>query len=417
VESIRLRKNFAWTLAGNGVYAACQWGMLVAIAKLGTPAMVGQFALGLAVATPIFMLTSLQLRVVLATDAHNQYRLGHYLAPRLLGTAVGLILISGFVLVSPFGRDTGVVVLFVGVMKAIETLSDIIYGFWQKHERFDKIAIALSSRGIGSVAILAGALYFTRSMVLGTGAMALGWLVWLATYERWATEDLLTRVSPEEVLRAEWDLVRCARLVLLSLPLGVAMLLLSLNANIPRYFVEHYCGESVLGYFAAIAYTFVAGNTVIAAMGQSAMPRLARYFDSDRPAFARLLKNMVLLGAVVGILGIGLALFFGPTFLRLIYRADYAQYTTVFTWLMLAAAFAYVGSMLGCGLAAARVFRPQLPLCLSVTAVTALACWLLIPRLGLTGSAYAVLIGSVVSCAGTGCLVLSLRFRPCSMGL
>ena len=87
VERIPLRENFAWTLAGNAIYATCQWGILVAIAKLGTPAMVGQFALGLAVAAPVFMLTSLQLRVVLATDARNEYRLGHYLAPRLLGTA------------------------------------------------------------------------------------------------------------------------------------------------------------------------------------------------------------------------------------------------------------------------------------------------------------------------------------------
>jgi O-antigen/teichoic acid export membrane protein len=418
VESVPLRKNFAWTLAGNVIYAACQWGMLVAIAKLGTPAMVGQFALGLAVAAPVFMLTSLQLRVVLATDARNEYRLGHYLAPRLLGTAGGLVLIAGFVFASHFRRDTAIVVILVSVAKAVETLSDIIYGFWQKYERFDKIAIALAGRGIGSVATMAAALYFTRGMALATAATALYWFVWLATYERKGAKDLLASVSPQQVLRAEWDMVKCGRLVVLSLPLGVVMLLLSVNANIPRYFVEHYCGESALGYFAAIAYIFVAGNTVMAAMGQSAMPRLARYFDSDRFAFTQLLKNMVLLGAAVGILGIGLALFFGPTFLRLAYRADYAQYATVFTWLMAAAAFAYVSSMLGYGMTAARAFVPQVPLFLATTAVTALACWFLIPRLRLTGSAYAVLIGSVFSCAGSAYLVFtSLRPQSRSIGV
>jgi O-antigen/teichoic acid export membrane protein len=418
VEIVSLRKNFAWTLAGNGIYAACQWGMLVSLAKLGTPAMVGKFALGLAVTAPVFMLTSLHLRVVLATDARNQYRLGHYLAPRLLGTAVGLILIASFVFVSHFHSDTAVVVLLVGVAKAVETLSDIIYGFWQKHERFDKIAIALTCRGTGSVAAMAAALYLTRSIAFATAATALYWFVWLATYERKGAKNLLASVSPEEFLRADWDMVKCRRLVLLSLPLGIAMILLSLNANIPRYFVEHYWGESALGYFAAMAYAFVAGNTVMAAMGQSAMPRLARYFDSDRPAFERLLKQMVLSAALVGILGIGLALFFGATFLRLVYRADYAQYATVLTWLMGAAAFAYVSSMLGYGMAAARVFRPQVPLLLTATVVTALACWFLIPRLGLAGSAYAVLIGSVFSCAGYAYLVFtSLHSQPCSMGL
>jgi O-antigen/teichoic acid export membrane protein len=116
---------------------------------------------------------------------------------------------------------------------------------------------------------------------------------------------------------------------------------------------------------------------------------------------------MVLLGAVVGILGIGLALLFGPVFLRLLFRADYAEYATVFIWIMVAAAFAYVGSMLGYGMTAAQVFRPQDPLFFAATTATALACWFLIPRLGLTGSVYAVLIGSVFSCAGSAYLVLT----------
>src|SRR5207249_11641930 len=42
------RSNFAWALSGNVVYAACQWGMVIALAKLGNSFMVGQFSLGLA---------------------------------------------------------------------------------------------------------------------------------------------------------------------------------------------------------------------------------------------------------------------------------------------------------------------------------------------------------------------------------
>jgi O-antigen/teichoic acid export membrane protein len=415
-KSVSLRANFAWTLAGNAIYAACQWGMLVSIAKLGTPAMLGRFAFGLAVTAPVFMLTSLHLRTVLTTDTHNEYRFGHYITPRLLGTAAGLLLIVIVVLLSHFDRDTAVVVVLVGVAKAAETLSDIIYGFWQKHERFDKVAIALTGRGIGSVAAMATALYLTHSIAFATASIALYWFVWLATYERKGAKNLLARVSPEEFLRADWDIAKCRQLVVLSLPLGVAMILLSLNSNIPRYFVEHYWGESALGYFSAMAYVFVLGNTVMVAMGQSAMPRLARYFDSDRPAFTRLLKNMVVLAAVIGILGIGLARLFGSAFLRLVYRADYGQYATVLTWLMGAATFAYVASILGCAMAAARVFRPQVPLILTGTAVTALACWFLIPRLGLAGSAYAVLIGSVFSCTGYAYLVVtSVRSRPRSL--
>jgi O-antigen/teichoic acid export membrane protein len=406
-ERLSLGRNFAWTLGGNVFYAACQWGILIAIAKLGTPAMLGEFALGLAVSAPVFMFTTLQLRAVLATDTHDEYRLGHYLAVRILGTAIGLIAIAGFVAVAGFQRETAIVVFLVSLAKGAETFSDIIYGFWQKHERFDRIAIALTGRGIGSLAGVATVLYFTRSIAWSIAAMAVVWTLWLVTYERAGARHVLARVSPKDRLRPEWQWDKCKNLAVLALPLGIVILLLSLNANIPRYFVEHYLGEAALGYFAAMAYVFVAGNTVMAAIGQSALPRLARHFSLDPAAFVRLLKNMVLIGVLLGIAGIGLALSWGSAILRLLYRADYAEYAPVFTWLMTAAAVAYVASMLGYGMMAARVFRAQVPLFLISTAITALACWVLIPSSGLMGSAFAVLVGAVVPCVGSGYIIFA----------
>jgi len=409
-ERVSLRRNFAWTVSGNVVYAVCQWGILIVIAKLGTPTMMGQFALGLAISAPVFMMTSLQLRTVLATDARDEYRLGNYLALRVLGTVLGLAVIGGFVLVSGFRRETAAIILLVSLAKAADSMSDIIYGFWQKHEHFDKIAIALGGRGLGSVAAMGLVLYLTRSIALSTAAMALFWALWLATYERGGAKRLLSSLSTSQRLRPEWDRARGRQLVVLALPLGIVMLMLSLNANIPRYFIEHYFGEAMLGYFAAMAYVSVAGNTVMAAMGQSAVPRLARYFHSDRREFLRLLKKMILLGAVLGIAGIGVAFFFGAEVLRLLYRADYAQYPAVFRWLMTAAAVAYVSSMLGYGITSARKFRPQVPLVLGAAAVTTAGCWILIPTQQLLGSAYAVLIGAVFSCAGSA-YIMTIALR------
>jgi hypothetical protein len=83
-KGLSLGQNFAWALAGNIIYALCQWGIIVVVARLGNPFMVGQFALGLAVATPVLMLTNLQLRVVQATDVKGVYAFGEYLGLRTL---------------------------------------------------------------------------------------------------------------------------------------------------------------------------------------------------------------------------------------------------------------------------------------------------------------------------------------------
>src|SRR5207247_6401186 len=67
-----LRRDFAWTLAGNLVYAGCQWGMVMALAKLSTATAVGQFALGMAVTAPIFLFSNLNLRAIVATDSRQE---------------------------------------------------------------------------------------------------------------------------------------------------------------------------------------------------------------------------------------------------------------------------------------------------------------------------------------------------------
>ena len=64
---LSLPRNLAWTLAGNVVYLASQWAMLVVLAKLGSPELVGQLAPDLHVTTPIFLFANLRLRAVQAT--------------------------------------------------------------------------------------------------------------------------------------------------------------------------------------------------------------------------------------------------------------------------------------------------------------------------------------------------------------
>ena len=86
-----LRSNVAWALAGNVGYAACQWAVLVVVARLGSAADVGRLALGLALSAPVMILANLQLRAVQATDALHEHPFGIYLGLRLAaGESVAL---------------------------------------------------------------------------------------------------------------------------------------------------------------------------------------------------------------------------------------------------------------------------------------------------------------------------------------
>src|SRR5208337_449737 len=285
---LSLRSNFSWTFAGNVVYAGCQWGMPIVLAKLGSPERVGQFALGRALTAPIIMLTNLQLRAIQATDARREYRFGHYLALRLATTALSLLVIAG--IACAYRVETALVVLAVGLAKAFESLSDVVYGLLQAHERMDRIALSMMIKGPLSLLTMGAMVYFTESIVLGALALAGVWGLLLIAYDIPSGVRSLDR---GDTLRPRWELPALARLAWLALPLGIVMMLVSLNANIPRHFIEHCFGERELGIFAALAYFMVAGNTVVSALGQSASPRLARYYGKgDGRAFCLLLIKL-----------------------------------------------------------------------------------------------------------------------------
>jgi len=409
-KPLSLRKGFAWSFGGNLTYALCQWGVLIIIAKLGNPAMLGKFALALAISAPVFILTNLQLGAIIASDATHEYQFNHYLALRILGSMAALSFILLLVLAGGFHRETAGLLLAVTFAKTAESFSDIIYGLWQKYERFEKMAIALGSRGVGSLCVMATALHFSHNIAVSAAALAVWWAFWLATYEYNGAKKVLGVYVPGGLPRLNWDQVHLKKLVSLSWPCGVIVLLLALTANIPRYFIQHYLGYAPLGYFAAIAYLPVAGNTVIGAMCQSALPRLSRYFYSNPQAYLLLLKRMAVIALSVGIGLAAIVAFFGPSILRLIYSREYGNYGPVFLWMMIAGAFAYVSSVLGYGMTAARRFREQIPLFLMAMAITAAACWATVPHFGLIGGAYAVLLGSLLSSAGSaGIIYAALR--------
>ena len=411
---LSLRTNFSWTLIGNVVYAACQWGMITVIAKIGTPYMVGQFALGLALTAPVIMLSNLHLRAVQATDARREYLCGNYLALRLITVPVALVFITAITLIGGYRRETAAVILIVGLSKSFEAISDIFFGLLQQREHMDRIAKAMMLKGILALALLSTWLLISKSIFFGVAGLLSANIITLFAYDFRSGTLILSgsdrgqsalRVSG--VLRPQWNFRKLLKLSYLALPLGFVMMLISLNTNIPRYFIEDYMGERALGIFAAMAYLIVAGTTVTNALGQSAAPRLAKYYASHNvKAFSSLLTKMVGVGLLMGATGLLLALAVGKPLLTLLYRPEYAEQIDVFVWLMVVAGLQYLASFLGYGLTSARRFRAQMPLFLAVSGTSLIMSMLLIPAHGLEGAAMALLISASVQISGSAAILV-----------
>ena len=306
-----------------------------------------------------------------------------YFGLRLLTTALALAGIALLASTSHYGIATLSVIAAIACAKGFESLSDVCYGQLQQRETMDRIAISMALRGLLSMAALAAVLGITGSVPWACAAMAAAWLGVLSAYN---LPNMAIHGTRGDLLLRAWrrgSFKRLKSLAAIAAPLGAVMMLLSLNSNIPRYFIERSYGVRELGIFAAIANFNAAGTTVISALGQSATPRLASlYAQGDFRQFRHLLGRLAGIGLLLGLAGVLGALFCGHEILRLVYGSRFSAESVALVWVMAAAAAAYVASFLGYGLTAARRFRIQLPIFSGLTALTVAFCFWLVPKPG-----------------------------------
>ena len=396
-----IRSNSLWNVVGNGVYAACQWALVVVLAKLSSPETVGAFALGVAIAVPTVMLTNLQLRAVQATDAVDDFSFGSYVGLRLTCGAVAFLFIVVVSLLFVDPRYT-VVVILIGVGRLVESISDVLYGLMQKRERMEMIAKSLIVRAPLGLALFAGGYALSARLDVALAGYIVGSTLGLVLLDIPFSRKLTAEGQRWVVFEKDATL----RLLKLSFPLGVVVMLVALNQHVPRYAIAGGVGDFGLGVFTAVVYLALAAAPLVNALCQAVTPRLARAYADGDVAFVR--STLVkLLGASAGIAlaGLAIALLVGSLLLRTVYSVEYQPYGSLLAAAMAVGLPVYLATCLGHTLTAMREFRVQLPLLASVTLATLVTATAAVPHYGIAGGVAALAAGAVVQTLGSAWIV------------
>jgi len=407
--------DFSWTFVGNAVYAAGQFATLMLLVKLVRPELVGQYALGLAIVYPVMMLTNMQLRAVMTSGARQQTHFGDYLSLRLLTTSLGLVIIFAITQILGYRWELTAVVLLVGGAYAIETISDVYYARLQLHDRMVEISKSLIARALLSVLGLAVATYVSRNLLWGVAGVLVARAIVLFGYDicerthglggqsKWFTRN--------EALTPRLNLTVQGELLWLSLPLGIVVLLTSLNSSVPSYFIKQALGERELGIFSAIGFMISVGNMAVVSLGQSAFTRLARaYASGNLAAFGSLLGKLLAFGAMLGVCGMIISKLAGREILTILFRPEYAERADLLPWIMAAGSVLFMAQFLGFGMTAAGYYNSQVVLNILANLSLLAACYWLVARRGLLGAFLAMLIAAIVQLAGSVViLVIGLR--------
>lgn len=422
---LSVRSNFVWSLAGNILYAFCQWGVLVVLAKLCSPETVGLYVLGITVTSPIFLFAGLQLRRLQATDTDEEFQFGHYFALQLVACAVAMLACWGAGWFSGHDGAALVVITLIGLSKAVETLSNTFYGLFQQRERLDRISKSMVLQSVLSAAGLCGGIVLLNDIVWACVWSAIARVVAVLLYDvpslLWLAGDKFV-VPPlggtnrlKAGLRAccpRWERERLRRLAVLGVPLGVTGMLVSLNTNFPRYFVEQFDGKAELGIFGVLCAPLYVMHTLTKSLESSASAQLAKLHASgDVRGFRRLLGRLMATHTTVALAGVAVAWLFGRPLLTLAFNADYAEHVDVFVAIMWATLVATSTGVMMTALIAARFIQIQLPLITVTSLVSLVACWWLVPRFGMHGAAWSLAISKLPYLAVGVWLVARLPIR------
>jgi hypothetical protein len=235
-SGLSVRTNGIWSLLGNGVFAASQLGMLVVMARLGTKELVGTYALGLALTSPVFLLFALQLRTLLASDAAVA-DWSVYFSVRLTTTAMATVVaaVIGWQFMAP---GTAAVALAIAVSKAIDSIHDLLYGMYWRSDRMDYIAKSMLLRAIGGLAVFALAFHLTGSLSVAVFSLCAVWMIVLLAYDGPVIGMLFEPGSAPWWLPG-WSSTAAKHLIWLGFPAGILSWLVSLQMYVPRYVVQH----------------------------------------------------------------------------------------------------------------------------------------------------------------------------------
>jgi len=404
------RFNLLASSFGYMSYGAAQWAIVIVLARLTSPEAVGQFTLAFAVTAPVFLALDMQLRRIVASDIKGEISHCVALSARLSGCAISTVAIVVLSACLGYSVVQCQLNLAVALAKSFESISDLLYGYFQQSERMDLIAISLWLKGIGALATLWIVQWQTGSVVYATAAIASAWFLLLIMFDvprSW-------RLCHQRSLRGER--ARGARswrvLLRLSGPLGIALVMASLGQNIPRYVLEARCGQAALGVYAAASHFFVVGARLAVAAADTILPRLSKLANVAPDAFRRLLwrtiKPVVAFCVALTILAVP----FGRLLLVQIYGTAYGSGATTLVIVFLASGVNAFACIFQTGLMALRQINAQLGNAALGSVASLVLSVALVDSLGSAGAAIGLAGGVSVHAVLSGVTTLAaLRSR------
>jgi O-antigen/teichoic acid export membrane protein len=393
-------------VAATTSLALLQWAILMFIARVDGPSLLGDYSLAQAYAVPAFFLGSLSLRSQYFVLKPSRSLFTDFLFLRLFFPAVVFASLLLFIYLYYISPTFVLIAAATFAMKYVEGIFDLASGKMQQEGDVIGVATTTVTRCLISTFAF-GAIYLgTRNLPLSLFFLSALWILFLLTQR----QRLNINVPLADVLKTD-DFKRRIGLTFNLLPFGVSLILNSLALNAPRVILDAALGPEDLGFYAATSHFLALGFLVTASLAQTTLPSLVD--ATAKNLIHKFWQRLFWPAAIVqcaSIVGVMIVIVMGPQLLSLVYGKQFESqgHTLLVATIVAGPLYCSIIFMNGCYVTQMR--RWILAIQSLALLVVVAATLILVPRFGVDGAYFGLGIFAITEICSSITLLLQFFY-------
>lgn len=403
-----LLKDTLYYNAGNYVYLGAQWIISVLLVRLGGFEDAGYFSLAMTVGNMFGLFGGYGLRSFQVSDINNRYSNSTYAVSRLFTVFASLVLCLAYSVISGYSFRIVFLIMLYMAFKASEAYSDVLTAIWQRNGNMRSVGMSLFFKGIVSLIVFFAVYSAFGSVLSATAAMAAAVILIMVLYD-------FRVLRKYEVQRELFRSINKTEIVSLLKQGALTMLYVvstSVFLAVPRQVIEQKLSAEMLGIFSSVSAPTVVISVFSVGVLLPLAPKLAQmYRQCDKKGLFSVIAISCGVCVFTGAAAAGLSVLVGKQVFSLLFGEEILSYYSLFYYLILSASLIAVLNCVATVYIAFRKLKSILALSTGACAAVTVLSLVLIPRFGIYGAAYAMIIAQAAELAAQLIIISVCIFR------
>ena len=390
-KKLTIGQSVVWNTWGNLLYYGTQWVITVLVARMLGYKAAGIYNLAMSITNIFAGLAGFGIRNYQISDINDKYSAQDYATNRIITIVISFILCVAFVLINDYDTYSATCICAYMVFRISDAIFDFLSAIYQRKWRLDYLGISLTIRSVLMICVFLVATTLSSNILITIVGFAIFMNISVLTFDyRNANRLEAITVSP----RSKGAVL----LILECWPLAVFTCLSSSIASIPRYIMEMFLGEEVLGIYASVAAPVLIVQLIATNIFNPMLTEYAECINSNRNGDARkIIVRSFFIISLLTIVAIFVAVVAGRWGLVLLFGSSIDGYEYLLVPLICCASSTAIIWLLSGLLTVLRRFSYMIV----GNGAAALVCTVLSIIMikgddGMLGATYALLVGNIV---------------------